>query len=72
MFLSPGNFDQNHLFEKFFQEYHQRVSNSLDPDQGPQDVGLIGVQNVCLGYQQVTLVVSVKLNSDFKGIINDI
>ena len=30
------------------------VPNSLDPDQAPQKVGLIGVQTVCKGYQQTT------------------
>ena len=27
------------FFKKFFQEYHQSVSNSLDPDQGQHFVG---------------------------------
>ena len=33
-FLSFAEFFQNQLFRnQFFQEYHQSVSNSLDPDQ---------------------------------------
>ena len=32
------------------------VSNSLDPDQAQHLLGLIWVQTVCKGYQQMTLV----------------
>ena len=33
-----------------------RVSNSLDPDQAQQNIGLIWVQTVYIGYQQTTKV----------------
>ena len=36
------------FFEKFFQEYHIRVSNSLDPDEARH--------SVCKSYQQTSLV----------------
>ena len=40
-----------------------RVSNGLDPDQAQHFVGLIWVQTVCKGYQQMTLVAK-ELKSD--------
>ena len=48
-------FFKNQFFEKFFQEYHlcQTVWNQIRPDILS---GLIWVQTVCKGYQQMTLV----------------
>ena len=39
VFLSSADFFQNELFQKFFQEHYQRLSNGLDPDQDQHFVG---------------------------------
>ena len=43
--------------KKKIQEYHQRVKQ-LDPDQAHILSGLIWVQTVCKGYQQMTKVIT--------------
>ena len=38
-FLSSAVFLKITFFQKLFQEYHQRLSNSLDPDQARRSLG---------------------------------
>ena len=47
-------FSKSFIFEKFFQEYHLSVKQ-IDPDQARRLSGLIWVQTVCKGHQQMTL-----------------
>ena len=57
MFLSSAEFFQMNFFEKFFQEYHQSVKQ-FGSRSGPTFClsGLICVQTVCEGDQQMTSV----------------
>ena len=52
VFLSSADFFSKSIFSKISFRNTIRVSSSL----GPDDLGLIWVQTVCRGYQQVILV----------------
>ena len=55
-FLSSADFFfSKSTFSKNSSRNTIRVSNSLDPDQAQQNIGLIWVQTVFKGYQQTTL-----------------